>query len=78
MDIQALKATSLEVTGTVTFDNLPISSKTPVNDNQLTTKIYVDGTISNADSARKSYMDDNRITSTDSNQKPTLIMLILF
>jgi hypothetical protein len=83
MDIQGLTTTSLNVTGTSTFNNsLPTSIRNPTLDTQLTTKKYVDDAdkvldtkITNTDSGRKSYIDNadstlnTRITDTDSAQK---------
>jgi hypothetical protein len=72
MDIQGLSTTSLNVTGTSTFNNsLPTSTQNPVSNAELTTKFYVD----TEDSIQKTYIDqqdislNNRITSTDSAQK---------
>ena len=69
---QGVSTTSLNVTGTSTFNNsLPTSTQTPLLDAQLTTKFYVD----TADSIQKTYIDDadlslnTRITSVDSSRK---------
>ena len=73
----------LTVTGASTFNNsLPTSSQTPLNNDQLTTKVYVDDAdfvlnsrITSMDSAQKTYIDDadfvlnSRITTMDSAQK---------
>jgi hypothetical protein len=59
MDIQGLKTSTLAVTGIATFNgSLPTSSKTPVLDNELTTKIYVD----NQDATQKTYIDEKVTT----------------
>jgi hypothetical protein len=76
MDIQGLKTSTLEVTGTSIFNNnLPTCDKVPSSNTQLTNKLYVDGAISTTDSARKLYIDtadgvlDTRITDTDADQR---------
>jgi hypothetical protein len=76
MDIQGMITSTLEVTGISTFNgSLPTSTKTVTSNSELTTKTYVDGTISNTDSARKLYIDsadgvlDTRITDTDADQR---------
>jgi hypothetical protein len=82
MDIQGLTTTSLNTTVTSTFTSLPISSQTPILDNQLTTKVYVntvDGVvnkrITDTDADQRIYIDasynalNKRITDTDALQK---------
>jgi hypothetical protein len=80
---QGLSTTSLNTTGTSTFNgSLPTSTQTPTLDSQLTTKIYVDTAdttlntrITNIDASQRTYIDtqdtalDTRITDTDSIQK---------
>jgi hypothetical protein len=71
-NFQGLQTTNLSVSGTSTFNNsLPTSTQTPVLENSLITKIYVD----TADGVQKTYIDDadtvlnNRITSVDNSRK---------
>jgi hypothetical protein len=80
---QGLSTTSLNTTGTSSFNNsLPTSTQTPTLDSQLTTKIYVDTAdttlntrITDIDALQRTYIDtqdtalDTRITDTDSIQK---------
>jgi hypothetical protein len=82
MDIQGVKTSTLEVTEISTFNSLPTSTQNVVNNDQLTTKIYVDNQdtllntrITDTDTTQKTYIDsadstlNTRITNTDSDQR---------
>jgi hypothetical protein len=83
VDVQGLMTTTLNATGTSTFNgSLPTSTKTPKLDSQLTTKIYVDTAdgvvnkrITDTDADQRIYIDgsynalNKRITDTDADQR---------